>query len=307
MHRHSMHSSRWFLVAAALLITPPIVARAGGGTAYSGCGVLMHHIECGIVFQGDDGASFFVEELGRFTTGDHVFVHGDSVAICDASNPTWCAGIGCLVGNSIAACVPFEACGTIVAPPFCGLALAADTGGFWLLDDVGAFEPGDRVFVSGALADPCFTVPECEVGACVAVSTIAPCGQTFFSGCGQVVLSFTCGLAFAADDGSGIYVLDDFGDADVGTHLFVAGPIEAVCPAGQPFCACIHNDMAIACTPPGDLDLDGDVDGGDIGLMLGAWGFCAPTVIGCLGDLDFDGDIDGGDLGALLSGWSVGR
>lgn len=52
--------------------------------------------------------------------------------------------------------------------------------------------------------------------------------------------------------------------------------------------------------PFGDLDHDGDIDGGDLGILLGAWGPCGA----CAADLDGDGDVDGGDLGLLLGAWT---
>ncbi len=60
------------------------------------------------------------------------------------------------------------------------------------------------------------------------------------------------------------------------------------------------------CTPPdcpGDLDGDLEVDGGDLGLLLAAWGACRAD--SCIGDLDASGGVDGGDLGLLLSGWGL--
>jgi len=50
----------------------------------------------------------------------------------------------------------------------------------------------------------------------------------------------------------------------------------------------------------GDLDGDGDVDGADLGSLLGEWGYCP----GC--DADFNGNevVEGDDLGALLGAWS---
>lgn len=50
---------------------------------------------------------------------------------------------------------------------------------------------------------------------------------------------------------------------------------------------------------PGDLDGDGDVDGGDLGLVLAAWGPC-PS---CGADLDGNGTVDGADLGIVLANW----
>ncbi|MFO0829265.1 MAG: hypothetical protein U0572_14095 [Phycisphaerales bacterium] len=50
---------------------------------------------------------------------------------------------------------------------------------------------------------------------------------------------------------------------------------------------------------PGDLDGDGDVDGADLGLFLGAWGSAGPFA-----DLDGSGSVDGADLGVLLGSWT---
>ena len=50
---------------------------------------------------------------------------------------------------------------------------------------------------------------------------------------------------------------------------------------------------------PADFNNDGKVDGGDLGLMLSAWGNCDA----CQQDLNGDGKVDGGDLGLLLAAW----
>jgi hypothetical protein len=52
--------------------------------------------------------------------------------------------------------------------------------------------------------------------------------------------------------------------------------------------------------PIGDLNNDGNVNGADLGTMLGAWGPCNA----CAADLDQDGVVGGADLGQLLGGWS---
>lgn len=49
---------------------------------------------------------------------------------------------------------------------------------------------------------------------------------------------------------------------------------------------------------PGDLNGDGIVDGGDLGLLLAGWGTSGP------GDLDGDGTVNGSDLGLLLAEFS---
>lgn len=51
---------------------------------------------------------------------------------------------------------------------------------------------------------------------------------------------------------------------------------------------------------PGDTNLDGTVDGADLGVLLGAWGPC-PAESDCLADMNGDGAVDGSDLGMLLS------
>ena len=48
----------------------------------------------------------------------------------------------------------------------------------------------------------------------------------------------------------------------------------------------------------GDLDGNGFVNGGDLGMLLGAWGTAGP------GDLNSDGIVNGADLGILLGAWS---
>jgi len=53
---------------------------------------------------------------------------------------------------------------------------------------------------------------------------------------------------------------------------------------------------------PGDLTDDGEVDGGDLGILLGAWGPCAPGDP-CPADLNTDDFVDGADLGQLLGNW----
>jgi len=51
---------------------------------------------------------------------------------------------------------------------------------------------------------------------------------------------------------------------------------------------------------PGDLDNNGQVNGGDLGIMLALWG---PVTCGNSADLNGDCVVDGADLGTLLSNW----
>lgn len=65
--------------------------------------------------------------------------------------------------------------------------------------------------------------------------------------------------------------------------------------------------MAMAQGCIGDIVADGRVDGGDLGILLNAWGPCPNGASGCPGDLDSDGSVsgsvDGADLGILLAAW----
>ena len=54
---------------------------------------------------------------------------------------------------------------------------------------------------------------------------------------------------------------------------------------------------------PADLNLDGVVNGADLGILLGAWGNCPGGVSGCTGDVNRDGVVNGADLGILLGAW----
>ncbi len=48
----------------------------------------------------------------------------------------------------------------------------------------------------------------------------------------------------------------------------------------------------------GDVNADGQVDGADLGALLGGWGTSDRNV-----DLDANGNVDGADLGILLGNW----
>ena len=54
------------------------------------------------------------------------------------------------------------------------------------------------------------------------------------------------------------------------------------------------------CDCPPDLNLDGTVNGADLGLLLSNWGPCTGS---CIYDQNADGMINGADLGLLLSSW----
>ena len=55
----------------------------------------------------------------------------------------------------------------------------------------------------------------------------------------------------------------------------------------------------VSFTCEGDFNGDGQIDGADLGLLLGAWGAPGTT------DLNGDGTTDGADLGLLLGSWGA--
>ena len=63
------------------------------------------------------------------------------------------------------------------------------------------------------------------------------------------------------------------------------------------------NGSSVGCTPncPADLNVDGVVNGDDLGVLLGGWGAC--TSSNCIADLNDDGVVNGDDLGILLGAW----
>lgn len=54
-----------------------------------------------------------------------------------------------------------------------------------------------------------------------------------------------------------------------------------------------------------DIDNNGIIDSGDLGLLIGAWGPCSGGNKGvpCCADLDGSGLVDSGDLGLLIGAW----
>jgi hypothetical protein len=272
---------------------------------FEGCGTLQVGPQSCTLFVPDDGNQGYVlQNEGGFTIGDHVFVQGPVTTGLPTCFPV---SVPLIENDEITLCDDeFAGCGTIVGIPFCGLGLHADVGGFYLLNDTGGFRQGDHVFVKGTLIEACIVIPECQAGACIDVKTIEPCGVSWFSGCGVVVIPFACDVAIAADDGSGLFTLTGplAARPPLNQHVFIEGPIDTECESGIGDCPCVEVVSWSICIVEGDLDEDGDVDGADLGLLLSAWGPCPIFQVGCPGDLDFDGDVDGADLGIQLTNWT---
>ena len=66
------------------------------------------------------------------------------------------------------------------------------------------------------------------------------------------------------------------------------------------FLGIYNRTILLPCTAA-DFDGNGQIDGGDIGMLIAAWGPCPGG--GCPWDLNLDGLIDGTDLGLFLNYW----
>ena len=117
-------------------------------------------------------------------------------------------------------------------------------------------------------------------GGTCAAPTVAGCGSS------SVICSPSTGarVQFAAVCGN-TYLIRVGGESSQ-----IAGPGRITLTAPGPVCP--------AFCPP-DLNRDHVVDGADIGLLLGNWGFYG------IGDLNIDGQINGADLGILLGAWGA--
>ena len=73
---------------------------------------------------------------------------------------------------------------------------------------------------------------------------------------------------------------------------FLAEATGVVGPAAPPPPAC-----------PADLNGDRQVNGADLGLMLGSWGLCPSNP--CAADLNGDNQVNGADLGLMLGAWGA--
>jgi len=110
---------------------------------------------------------------------------------------------------------------------------------------------------------------------CGDASTIIACDD---DGCSTT--TFTSKLSFPCTAGTTYYIaVGGYDAAWTGSNVEIVPPAPPACPA--------------------DLNNDGQVNGADLGLLLGAWGVCS----GCAADLNADGQVNGADLGLLLGAW----
>lgn len=146
----------------------------------------------------------------------------------------------------------------------------------------------------------------------------------FANGLGQVFGPFNGGWACVEEQitvfvVSGTVIIGAGNGGNTGPNAFSQGGgafevlagDNAICPAntfiiyswsvgGAEFYVDLASVKPFSCQgPPGDLNIDGIVDGADLGLLLSSWGPCP----GCAADLNGSGIVDGADLGSLLSNW----
>lgn len=98
----------------------------------------------------------------------------------------------------------------------------------------------------------------------------------------------------AGQNGSG----GSTGLSDSGWFVTNASDANPDTPTGTDYFVMRARVFAPAPACPADLTGDGNVDGADLGTLLGNWGPCT-----CSADLNGDGAVDGADLGALLGAW----
>ncbi|MCB9853863.1 MAG: hypothetical protein H6819_12255 [Phycisphaerales bacterium] len=232
-----------------------VASTCAGDFFYQACGELVNTggIPDCIVHVADDGTTVRPSDLAGFDVGDRVVVSGtisgSTASICDLTvTPN-------LSVTTIDRC--FAECGTLVDSGGC-LRFESDRGGAFLVVGSDAFEPGDRVFVSGPGTD--------GAGACngedlpnVAFPTIAECTEAT----GRIVNTFGCTYLLTGDGrGFDFFTIRDF---SVGDYVTIAGDASSgqLGPCNNPLL--FSNSILPAFGGPGTL-----VDTPDCGLVFQA-------------------------------------
>lgn len=207
---------------------------------------------------------------------------------------------------------PVSLCGTVVFDEICDVLLEDETLGFVSFDGVEDFAIGESVAVDGFLCTACLLTPcgspySALLGAEARLCTDTTQQTTWgVSACVTVIDLPACGLALRDDFGNVYTTAGLVDESQIGLRFALAGVASfdpLLCDQEFQFLLVIELLEGQLGTCFGDLNGDGLIDGGDLGVMLGAWGHCDDEV-GCAADLDQDGDVGGADLGILLGMWS---
>lgn len=213
---------------------------------------------------------------------------------------------------------PLSGPGVVVYDELCEKLFRLDDGTLLSFSGLQEFAIGEHLLVSGdvcliCLLSPCGSPYSALLGA-VAVPLVPagdPPPSEPFVGCVEVVLSppaAQCGALLMSESGTlywggGYVTLEQVGLRFLATGL-LSPDLLVLCPAEPvdttfPFFTELTLD---GCT--GDLDVDGRVDGADLGLLLNSWNASCLVQDPCNADLDGSGTVDAADLGILLAAWS---
>lgn len=139
----------------------------GGGDVFSGCGTLGPGPQGCVLFHADSGEVFALENVGP-VIANRVWVRGIIEPNSFLCFPVIMPG---LLNNTIGIC--FDRCGVLVQGVECVL-FQADSGGLYVVQNLGGHVVGDRVRVQGSLNPQCVTI--CQQGnGCIEHNTIEPC------------------------------------------------------------------------------------------------------------------------------------
>ena len=137
----------------------------------------------------------------------------------------------------------------------------------------------------------------CNYGSCVVPQSLGPASAVAVSG--EATAAIVPLADFDSDE-----VPDAFDNCPA-----IANPTQADCNSDGIGDACAIADGAPdfdgdgvpdSCECIGDLFVDGQINGADLGALLSQWG---PATAATASDLNRDGQVNGADLGYLLSGW----
>ena len=125
-------------------------------------------------------------------------------------------------------------------------------------------------------------------------------GGLHCTNCTATIIDCTFSNNIAKEDGGGIASIDG-GNPTVSNSSFCGNTPDDIFGnytdgGGNAFTDLCDEDTGCV----GDIDGDGDVDGADLSLLLGAW-----TTADQDADLDDNGTVDGADLSLLLAAWGT--